>query len=126
MAPSNGNNGKAPVMASSPQLRSSPCPSSAIVEALIGVAMADAPTRLGTRVMPEALRRPLGKLRARKALLMVRHLGAPRVLLEGLLRIHAAEIGLLSLACVTEQGAYCCAGACVLAKSTAGEAWEQR
>jgi hypothetical protein len=39
--------------------------------------MADAPTRLGKRVMPEALCLPFDPLRARKALLMARHLWAP-------------------------------------------------
>ncbi|WP_447435423.1 hypothetical protein [Cupriavidus basilensis] len=113
-------------MASSPPLPSNPCQSFATVDALIEVAVADGLTRLGTRVMPEALRRPLEKLRARKALLIARQPGAPRALLEAWLRIHAAEIGLLSLACVTAQGAYCCAGACVPAKPVPGEAWGLR
>lgn len=98
-------------------LGSDPCLSSAIADALIGVAMADGISRLGTRVMPEALCRPLEKLRARKALLMAKHPGEPRAHLESLLRIHAAEIGLLPLACVTEQGGYCCRGACLECKS---------
>lgn len=116
--PRNVNLGKSGAAADSAPLLTGGCQLFAIVEALVEVAVADAPGALGTRILPEALRRPLDQLRIRKMLMLCRQSGASRAWLVGRLRIHATEEpGLLAPACVTPQGNYCCRGACLAGKS---------
>lgn len=93
------------------------CQQRALVEAMIDIALSDALPLINGRIIPNLLNRSLEKLRTTKMVLLQRNGGSLPATAKARLRAHAPEIGLLSPACVTAQGSYCCGGACVAGKA---------